>query len=51
MIKLLEASRTPTFEAVRELAGSSKPAQAPAIAKRRSTSATTTPARLGDQHG
>jgi len=30
---LLEASRTPTFEAVRELAGSSKPAAAPAIAK------------------
>jgi hypothetical protein len=25
--------RTPTFEAVRELAGSSKPAQAPTIAK------------------
>ena len=30
---LLEADRTPTFDAVRELAGSSKPAQAPAIAK------------------
>ncbi len=30
---LLEAGRTPTFEAVRELAGSSKPATAPAIAK------------------
>ncbi len=30
---LLEAGRTPTFEAVRELAGSSKPASAPAIAK------------------
>ena len=30
---LLEAGRTPTFEAVRELAGSRKPAQAPAIAK------------------
>jgi len=28
---LLEAGRTPTFEAVRELAGSSKPTQAPAI--------------------
>jgi len=30
---LLEAGRTPTFEAVRELAGSSKPAPAPAITK------------------
>jgi hypothetical protein len=30
---LLEAGRTPSFEAVRELAGSSKPAPAPAIAK------------------
>ena len=30
---LLEAGRTPTFEAVRDLAGSSKPATAPAIAK------------------
>jgi hypothetical protein len=30
---LLEASRTPSFEAVRELAGSSKPSQVPAIAK------------------
>jgi hypothetical protein len=30
---LLEAGRTPSFEAVRELAGSSKPAPAPAIVK------------------
>ena len=30
---LLEAGRAPTFEAVRELAGSSKPAAAPAITK------------------
>ena len=30
---LLEAGRTPSFEVVRELAGSSKPAPAPAIAK------------------
>ena len=30
---LLEARHTPTFDAVRELAGSSKPAPAPAIAK------------------
>jgi transposase len=30
---LLEGGRTPTFEAVRELAGSNKPAAAPAIAK------------------
>ncbi len=30
---LLEAGCTPTFDAVRELAGSSKPAVAPAIAK------------------
>ncbi len=30
---LLDASRTPTFEAARELAGSSKPATPPAIAK------------------
>jgi hypothetical protein len=30
---LLEAGRAPTFEAVRELAGSSKPAAAPVIAK------------------
>jgi hypothetical protein len=30
---LLEAGRTPSFEAVRELAGSNKPATAPAIAK------------------
>jgi hypothetical protein len=33
-IKLLpEAGRTPSFEAVRELAGSSKPAPAPTIAR------------------
>jgi hypothetical protein len=30
---LLEAGRMPTFDAVRELAGSSKPAPAPAITK------------------
>ena len=30
---LLEAGRTPTFDAVRELAGSSKPTQAPAITR------------------
>ena len=30
---LLDSGRTPSFDAVRELAGSSKPAQAPAIAK------------------
>jgi hypothetical protein len=30
---LLEAGRTPTFDAVRELTGTTKPAPAPAIAK------------------
>jgi len=30
---LLEAGRTPTFDAVRDLAGGAKPAAAPVIAK------------------
>jgi Mu transposase, C-terminal domain len=49
---LLEAGRAPSFEAVRELAGSSKPAPAPAIAKATiDLSHYDTLLASGDQHG
>ncbi len=49
---LLEAGRMPTFEAVRELAGSSKPTPAPAIAKAAiDLSDYDTLLASGDQHG